>query len=243
MTIQKIVMGILAIALAACNSTEKRPQTNDTYADINVVGAMKNVMWNGELTSVIKLDTIQNKKGLYGLGPESYLTGELVINAGQSFVSRVLTDSTMTVEQTFEVQAPFFVYANVTEWKEFALPDNVLNIKDLEEHIDQNTREYKRPFVFKLIGNVSNADIHLQNLPKGTKVSSPDEAHQGQTNYKLENEEVEIVGFFSTEHKGIFTHHDSFLHMHLITRDKKQMGHLDNVEFKKGKMKLYLPEK
>ena len=67
--------------------------------------------------------------------------------------------------------------------------------------------------------------------------------HQGQTNYMLENSEVEIVGFFSTEHKGIFTHHDSNVHMHLITTDRKKMGHLDKVFFGNGSMKLYLPKK
>ena len=70
-------------------------------------------------------------------------------------------------------------------------------------------------------------------------MSSPKEAHQGQVDYKLNEEHVDIVGFFSTQHKGIFTHHDSYLHLHLITRDRTKMGHLDDVEF--DEMKLYLP--
>lgn len=39
----------------------------------------------------------------------------------------------------------------------------------------------------------------------------------------------------------LFAHHDSFLHMHLITRNEKKMGHLDEMEI--GEMKLYLPKK
>ncbi len=89
-------------------------------------------------------------------------------------------------------------------------------------------------------GTISNALIHIQNLPKGAKVSSPEEAHQGQVNYELKDEEVEIIGFFSTKHQGIFTHHDSFLHMHLITKDKSKMGHLDELEI--SEMTLYLPK-
>jgi acetolactate decarboxylase len=72
-------------------------------------------------------------------------------------------------------------------------------------------------------------------------VSSPEDAHKGQTNYNLKNEEVVIIGFFSTEHKGVFTHHDSFLHLHLITKDERKMGHLDMAEF--NEMELYLPKK
>lgn len=71
-------------------------------------------------------------------------------------------------------------------------------------------------------------------------MSSPKEAHQSQMNYELKNEDVEIIGFFSTEHQGIFTHHDSYLHMHLITKDIKKMGHLDEITF--GDMTLYLPK-
>lgn len=80
------------------------------------------------------------------------------------------------------------------------------------------------------------------NLPEGTKVNSPQEAHQGQINYSLTDAEFEIVGFFSTSHQSIFTHHDTYLHMHLITSDKNQMGHLDEISFRKGSLKLFLPK-
>ena len=93
------------------------------------------------------------------------------------------------------------------------------------------------PIGHRHAGQVANAIIHVQNFPTGTKVSSPDEAHQGQVNYTIEDRQVEIIGFFSTEHKGVFTHHDSFLHMHLITKDESKMGHLDQLT--SGEMKLY----
>lgn len=228
----------LLLSLMACN----QPQAT-TYHDVQITGAMKQVMWQGELFSKINLDTITNKSGLYGLGPESYLTGEILINNGEAYVSRVLPDSSMTVEKTFGTGAPFLVYANVETWTSTTLPDSVTNIKDLEIYIDQKTKNKKRPFAFILTGQISKAVIHVQNLPEGSKVSSPDEAHQGQVDYILSDEAVEIVGFFSTEHQAVFTHHDSFLHMHLITKDEKQMGHLDRVEFKPGAVSLYLPKK
>lgn len=243
MNIKQLVFGLLTIGLISCNSTQKEKNTNETetYPDIKIVGAMKNVMWKGELGSSIDLDTISDKKGLYGLGPVSYLTGELLINNGKSYISKVTSDSTMTVEKTFDTSAPFFVYGNVTEWNKIELPSDVKTIQDLKKFIDDKTTEFKRPFAFKLIGQVSSAIIHIQNLPEGTNVSSPEEAHQGQTNYNIANEDAEIIGFFSTEHKGVFTHHDSFLHMHLIIKDESKMGHLDELEI--GEMKLYLPNK
>lgn len=243
MLLKRITFGIITIGIISCNSSKKENTTNEatTYSNIKVVGAMKNVMCKGELGSSINLDTIADKNGLYGIGPLAFLRGELLINNGESYVSKVASDSTMVVEIRFDAAAPFFVYGNVTEWIEEELPSDVKTIQDLEKYIDNKTTDFRRPFTFKLIGHVSSAIIHIQNLPEGTQVSSPEEAHQGQTNYPLQNEEVEIIGFFSTEHKGIFTHHDSFLHMHLITKDENKMGHLDEVEMKS--MKLYLPKK
>ncbi len=235
----KIMLGLLALVVLSCNSTNKKTGKSN-YNDLLIVGAMKNVMWKGELGSSINLDSISDKQGLYGIGPESYLTGELLINNGKSYVSRVTSDSTMLVEQKFDVLAPFFVYANVNKWEEIELPQSIRTIKDVEKYIDEKTIKNKRPFAFKLIGNISKAVIHIQNLPEGTKVSSPDEAHQVQTNYVLKNEDVEVIGFFSTEHKGVFTHHDSYIHLHLITKDEQKMGHLDELEI--NAMKLYLPK-
>ena len=241
MIYKNILLSILTVVILGCTSKKKQTSSPETYDDIRVVGAMKNVMWKGELAGTIHLDTVATKQGLYGLGPESFLTGELLINNGKSYVSRVTSDSTMVVEKTFDVSAPFFVYTTVQEWDTLPLPNAIKTIKDLETFIDTKTTEFKRPFAFRLNGNVKQANLHVQNLPEGTSVSSPDEAHQGQVNYTLENEAVDIVGFFSTAHKGIFTHHDSFVHMHIITKDERMMGHLDAVAIEK--MVLYLPKR
>ncbi|NVJ86470.1 MAG: acetolactate decarboxylase [Algoriphagus sp.] len=238
MNLKHSLFGLLTSVLISCHSNSSE---RETYLDLKIAGAMRNVMWKGELGSNIDLDTIWDKNGLYGIGPVSYLRGELLINNGKSYVSRVTSDSSMSLEETFEISAPFFVYGNVKDWNEIELPAQVKTLQDLEQFIDEQTKNFKRPFAFKLTGQVSNAIIHIQNLPEGTSVSSPDEAHQGQINYELENEEVEIVGFFSTEHQGVFTHHDSFVHMHLITKDETKMGHLDELEI--GKMNLLLPKK
>jgi len=234
-----IKTSLLALLLFSSINCTLKLKENKTYSEVKVIGAMKNVMWKGELDSNLDLDTITDKNELYGIGPEAYLKGELLINNGKSYVSKVSSDSTMTVEKRFNVSAPFFVYANVNDWVEEELTPSIRNYQDLERHINQKMNDFKKPFAFKLIGQISNASIHVQNLPKGTKVSSPDQAHIGQTNYELHNETVEIVGFFSREHKGVFTHHDSFLHMHLITADEKKMGHLDKLEIET--MKLFLP--
>ncbi len=233
---QLFLIGFTLIFLISCGSNEVQNSNQ-----VIVVGEMKNVMRKGELQASIALDTISDKSNLYGLGPLEYLRGEILILDGKAYQSLVSSDSTMIVEETYNIKAPFFGYATIPEWNEVKLPEHIQNITDLELYLDEITKSSPRPFFFKLEGTVDTASIHIVNLPEGSKVSSPQEAHQGMVNYELEDEEVVIVGFFSTEHQTIFTHHDTYVHLHLITADRKQMGHLDAVSFKKGTMTLYLP--
>jgi acetolactate decarboxylase len=212
-----------------------------TNNNVKIVGEMKNVMWKGQLDGKINLDTIENRTNLYGLGPVEFLAGEVLIIDGKSYKSTVVSDTTMKVDETYNIKAPFFGYANISKWTEQPLPDSIQDMKQLEQYLDKVTQSSLRPFMFKLSGIIQQASIHVVNLPKGTKVSSPGEAHQGQKNYELKNEASDIIGFFSTQHKTVFTHHDTFLHMHLITNDLQKMGHLDKVLFIKGTMKLFLP--
>jgi acetolactate decarboxylase len=207
---------------------------------VQVVGAMRDAMWKGEIFSKIDLDTISNKDNLYALGPVEQMTGEILVYDGKSYVSKVITDSTMQVTETYEAGAPFLVYSNVSDWKRVEVPENVSSLKDFETFITVQAQALDAPFTFKLQGSVKSALIHVQNLPPGTKVSSPQEAHVGQKKYSLDNREVDLLGFYSTNHKGIFTHHDTNMHIHLITKDLKMMGHLDEVEF--DKVTLFLPE-
>lgn len=233
---------LISLTLIGCNSKSKNSLTVDDGSNVEIIGALKDVMWKGELQGKIHLDTISNKKGLYGLGPVEYLKGELLIADGKSYVSQVTIDSAMIVEETYNIKAPFFVYANETEWNVSDLPKEILSITDLQGYLNQQALNINNPFVFKLTGYVSSAHIHIQNLLDGAIVSSPKEAHQGQKNYVIENEEIEIIGFYSRNHKGVFTHHDSNIHMHLITANKAKMGHLDEVNFDDNSIKIYLPK-
>lgn len=210
-----------------------------TYADIRWVGAMKNVMQKGDLSACIDLDTLQPRTGLYGVGPLDRLSGELLIRNGQVYTARCYTDTAMQVVKTFRASAPFFVYGYVTNWRPVELPDSIQTLRDLQDYLEEWSTGRKRPFLFKLQGQIKQAQIHVQNLPSGSKISTPEDAHRSQLHFTLTNQEAEIIGFFSTTHQGIFTHHDSFLHLHLISGDERMMGHLDSVSL--GSVILYLP--
>lgn len=238
MNLKHIILG-LSFTLFV-NFTIKAQTSNNI---VKVSGAMSNVMKKGQLQGTILLDTIQNKQHLYGLGPKEYLKGELLIIDGKSYVASVNEDGSIKTEETFDVKAPFFVYANTENWKEYTLPKKIRTLKQLEEFIDKKTKNNNRPFTFKLQGIFAKINFHIQNLPDGTIVKSPKDAHQGQGKYEGENIEGEIIGFFSTEHQTVFTHHDTYIHIHFINSERTEMGHIDDLMLNgKMKIKLYLPK-
>lgn len=228
------------LLFCSCDPDRKPPLFVSQDGDLTVVAAMRDVMFDGKTGGQISLDTIMERAGLYGLGPAEYLRGELLIIDGQAYRSQVVSATEMKVEATYAAKAPFFVYTHQYTWKEVMLPPEIRTLPQLVNFIDQKTTTAARPFVFKLRGPAERADIHVQNLPKGVHPSSPEEAHIGQTSYRLTNRGVDVVGFFSTRHQGIFTHHDSYGHLHLITRERDMMGHLDGIVIGEG-MRLYLP--
>lgn len=208
---------------------------------VKIVGQMKDVMWNGQLNGKIFLDTIADKTNLYGIGPVEYLTGEILIIDGRCYRSTVETETSMRMEETYDIHAAFFGYAQIKEWHKQVLPDSIQTLHQLEAYINKITSTSSRPFIFKITGKIDQAMIHVVNLPGGTKVKSPTDAHKGKVNYEINNEWVEMVGFFSTSHQAIFTHHDTYLHIHLITADRMKMGHLDELNMSKDPAFLYLP--
>ena len=231
------VAAIAVLLLTSCCSIAQ-----DRSGAVTVVGKMKDVMWKGQLSGIIITDTISRKENLYGLGPVEYLRGEILIIDGKFYRSTVVNDSAMKVEEASDLRAPFFGYANIDKWSVQKLPDSIATLLQLEQYLGLITVSSPRPFMFKLSGTIEDAVIHIVNLPEGSKVSSPQEAHRGLRKFSINNEQSDMVGFFSTEHKTIFTHHDTFMHIHLITSDKKKMGHLEEAVFRKGTMTLYLPE-
>ena len=114
---QQFVTALTLIPLL-CACKPDSQQKEGSSSAVQISGAMRNVMMKGELQGTIALDTISDKTHLYGLGPIEYLRGELLIVDGEVWQSRVVSDSTMKLEKDDQVKAPFFVYANVAEWKE-----------------------------------------------------------------------------------------------------------------------------
>lgn len=236
-----LLFSILLLLMASCfqdHSMGSEEQCDRPAIDFE--GSMKYAMWEGKHEGVIEISEFEGDEEMIAVGPLSGMSGEIMVSKGRSYVSKVISKTQMKVEETHEVSAPFLVFGQVEEWERIPLPAEVVSMSHLEAFI-QDTTNSKGPYAIRLEGRVSSARIHVNALPDGTPVSHPDDVHLHQVKYTLGPSDVEVVGFYSTQHKGIFTQHDSFLHLHLLTADKRMMGHLDEMVI--DQMTLFLPVK
>jgi acetolactate decarboxylase len=229
-----LVMCILAIIFGAAKNKE-------TIQQPIIVGAMKDVMWEGKLNAQIDLDSIRIKTHLYGLGPLENLKGEIIVLDGEGYSSTIDTNGKPIVKNGLKVKAPFFCYQNISQWRSEKMPDTIKTMQSIQIYLSQINHPSDRSFLFKIEAEVDSAQLHIVSLPDWVKVSSPDDAHKGQVDIKLKNRNLVLLGFYSNHHQTIFTHHDTYLHIHAISKENDIVGHLDQVSLRAGKATIYLP--
>lgn len=202
-------------------------------------GAMRNTLFNGQLAGLIALDSIA-QPGMYGIGPLEYLRGEVLLWDGKVFVSEVEKNVDMHVVQRTEVRAPFFVHQRVEQWTAVALPDSVVDLPTLDAFLTARYGALGTPFAFRLSGPMPSVDVHIVDVPRGTAVNSPEDAHRHNKHHHVEGRTLDLLGFFSTHHHRVFTHHDMNIHVHAITAERDWMGHLEQLRLAPGRCRLWV---
>jgi acetolactate decarboxylase len=201
-----------------------------TNGTVEYSGALKTMM-SGDLKATVSLDTLLFKKHLYALGALENLKGEIQIFDGKPNNS-IVADSTIQINDSYVIKAALLVYTEVSEWKEFTLV-NITTKDDLEKKIFENAKSnginIDEPFPFLLEGQVSVLDWHVINWKDGDTIHTHNKHKESGLNGSIKNRKVEIIGFYSTKHKAIFTHHSTNMHMHFKTDDNKIAGHIDDL--------------
>lgn len=231
-----------AIALLSCSEqAPKELPVPRLLPKVHVVGALSEVMHQGKLDAQIRFDTLAEREHLYGMGPLEGLQGEFTILDGIPLVARV-KDGQCVVNEERAFGAPFAGYSVVEEWTSTPLPNDLRSISDLNTYFDKQFEAAQEPFFFLIEAEIDSATIHVMNLPAHVEPSSPEVIHeQGRVFFNVPAQKVRLLGFYSQNHQGVFTHKGSSTHIHLITADKGMMGHLDRLSLKGGKASLSVP--
>lgn len=228
---QRSFASVLLLGLAQAMTAQNGP--------VIPTGAMRNTMFKGQLAGLVALDTLA-VPGMYGIGPVEFLRGEVLLLNGEVFRSTAHGDGTMLVEVAPPTKAPFFVHQNVRAWQQVELPDSVADLADLNAFLTARYPSLNEPFAFKLIGAFRSIDVHIVDVPQGAVVNGPDDAHRHKKHHRIQGREAEALGFFSVQHKGVFTHHDTNIHVHAITAERDWMGHVESMQFDPLLVKLFV---
>jgi acetolactate decarboxylase len=159
------------------------------------------------------------------------------------FVSEVW-NPTETIDSNRVYRAEFLIYTIVERWHRASIWKSVNSEEELEAALLPRAVvegiSLDEPFPFLLYGHAARA--------AGRFFCDPDHQHdrdlsdKAKSRFSIEKESIEIIGFYSMNHRGILTPRDSSFHMHLRTMDNRISGHLESVQWDQGFM-VELPAK
>ena len=220
--------------------------SSDKEVEVHYYGALKNMMHKGDLSAKVTLDELKDMNHLYALGAVDNLKGEVLILDGVPSVSYVEgNDSSkiMMLDNSFEKKACLLVTASVEQWESIIIPNTVITYEDFEVFVEEiaieNGVNTVEPFPFMIEGFIKSFDWHIIDWSVGdTEHSHDNHIHSGLYG-TLENQAVEMLGFYSDKHHTIFTHHTTNMHVHV--KSDKAIGHADSFTLGKN-MILKLPK-
>ena len=196
----------------------------------------------GKAKEPISLSRFGGLESLYAIGPLERGRGEVSIYDSVPLISEV-HDSRTNVSVDFSRRAAFLVYAIVENWRRVTLRKLIDGEQQLEEQLlpfaVESGIDVDLPFPFLIHCHITQATFHvLRNQSEGEY--SPEVHEKAKVRFPIIDQSVEIIGFYSRRHRGVFTPRDSDFHMHVRTLDNQLSGHLEIFSFSPGMM-LYLP--
>ena len=78
-------------------------------------------------------------------------------------------------------------------------------------------------------GYIRKINWHIVNWDENSSNHSRETHMNSGLNGIIVEEDVEILGFYSKDHKGVYTHHDENWHMHFTAKDQNLAAHLDDL--------------
>ncbi len=220
----RYIIYILIVIAFACSSPSGKPI-------VNSIGELRQIMHQGKFEARVSLDTLSGSS-VYGLGAIDSLGGEILILEGKVFQSSVKHDS-LFVEIDAKTKATLLVYVEMSAWDTLT----IVNTSDIESELSKVT-DLSNPFPFILIGKPT-LDYHVINFDANN--GDFNRHKEGAFTGSIDHEDLIVLGFYSTNAKGVYTHHDSNMHMHFINKKQTIMGHIDWIDLVGNSYKLLIP--
>jgi acetolactate decarboxylase len=223
---------------------------------VEYIGAQKDIFATGKADSVISLETLAGQRGLYAMGPIDGLDGEITIFDSKPYITQVRgTDYVM--DNTLKHGAFFLVWTNQLIWSDVPVPATVKGYVDLQKFVKTEAQaagiDVSKPFPFLLVGTPAEIKWHINVDRTEGKPITNELFVKSKAPFITKNEPVDIIGFYSESHSGIFLSQyapaikegsgmKNAIHIHLVSRTSKASGHIDDLTLGSD-MTLRLPKR
>ena len=228
---------VMGLGLVASSSVAKGIRSN---LDVKTIGTLRAIIHEGRTEALAPIARVVAHPHAYGLGALGRLDGEFMVLDGRIWTSRPGDDDLVrnAPGRVDRDSVTLAVYAFVSEWRSIPItrPIPLSAIGDtLAARAGALGLPSAGPFPFLIEGVVDSLQWHVADGRKLAPGPSTHEAHAAASIHGTRNAAtVTLLGFYSDHHQGVFTHHDSPVHIHALFPADGMVGHVDGVIVRPG---------
>lgn len=252
---RNLLLIALSVGVVASTSCEKKAspdaKENDVAsntpapptpgeAPVRTYGALRAMMHDGATAAQVELAAVLGPNA-YAVGALSELRGEVTIVDGRAYIAYPGEGDDIKVEEVTSSAeaAALLVSSTVAEWQTVKASEEIpfekldAAIEKLAQELGIDTSER---FTVRIEGGLADVQWHVIDGAKAT----PDtvHSHEGHRRMAVRGELAEsrgtLIGFFSKNDQGVFTHMGSNTHLHVVDVERGVSGHVDSVRIRQG---------
>ncbi|MCP3135753.1 acetolactate decarboxylase [Pyxidicoccus xibeiensis] len=206
---------------------------------VEIHGALREMMHEGRTGPVVEVARATESPDSVAVGALAGLTGEVTVLDGEAWLSYAEADGmARTVRtKTPSDSATLLVMGRLPNAQWVTLEEDV-PLTALADRISALAQargvDVTRPFPFTVEGTLRELAWHVVDGSKLREGASHQEHMTAGVQSRKDSATGVLVGFYSTQHHGIFTHHDSDAHVHVVLAEENASGHVDGVTVGRG---------
>ncbi|GEM_PF-227062 len=216
---------------------------------LQMFGALRAVMHQGDYGSKVSLGELLAEPGGHGVGALEGLAGEVTFDGGTAWLSTpdgsgAIATTKLEPGAGSDRGVALLAFHRVDAWTTRTLEEPA-SLAELGDRIRDAATEaglsLDHPIPFRVEGPFEQLKYHVIDGSKLPAGPSSHDAHKD-AGITVEHAAVEatLIGLWSTEHAGIFTHMGDTTHVHVTVAEPLGSGHVDEVRVPTG-ARLMLP--
>ena len=237
MTLKPILI-FSAVAFLAINVN-----ANANNTEIQSFGHYKKMIHKQMTTGVVNLQKTIPSANAYAVGATHKGLGEITIIDSKVWLdygNDGLGNSSNIIPS--DEQATLLALSVVKEWQTIEMPNGLSKLALFDTILKQakeNGLDVNHPFPFQLEGEFNQLSLHVidgknpkfegHGNKQGFFIKALEERH---------NQLATVIGFYSADTQGVYTHPGESWHLHAVIRDENIGAHVDDISTNHVTLKL-----